>query len=252
MVASAIVHLIAFAVLGRAMEHARVATPPQELPGALESPETAIRLLHPRALGEASEGAMAPRPRPRPAPVSVPSSPPSPITPSTTPTRGVTPTRRVAPPGPAGHAGGTGSSTRSAPERIRGGVDARLWTAPVMPISPERRGYEGSRALLRASLDRVRDSTLVVQRDSQRVVDWVWTDGQMRRWGATPECLYLGRSQRCHHTPPPDRARAWRTFHGLVVGDQMHLIRTERARAIRERADREREKRRPGRGGARP
>ena len=149
----------------------------------------------------------------------------------------------------------------TAAERLRPALrDRRLWA----PVAPEDLALTREQILeldLRAAIREFGDSAAAAEALARRATDWTYTDGEGRKWGVSEGKLHLG-----DITLPlpfsfgvtPDRRdevarRAWEweeLRRGAVTGEIRDSWK-DRARAIRERRDRERRQARPDTTGRR-
>jgi hypothetical protein len=130
-------------------------------------------------------------------------------------------------------------------------VDPRLW-APIDEEYLELTEEERARLLIEGLIQTYNDSLQIAQALSERATDWTFTDDQGRRWGLSPGRLHLGdfsvplpaiatprgriESVLARQFVTDDLARA-------AVTAQIRDTWGERARAIRERLELERQQR---------
>lgn len=133
--------------------------------------------------------------------------------------------------------------------------DPRLW-APLEEDYLELTDEERAQLMLHGMIRNWSDSVAVAAALSDAATDWTYTDDEGRRWGLSPGRLHLGDFS----IPLPfqfsgprtlleDRMYEEWTIRDLTRGAAAQVIRetwAERARAIRERMDAERERRRDG------
>lgn len=139
----------------------------------------------------------------------------------------------------------------TAAERLRPGEgDPRIWR----PVSPERTRLtdeERAELLLYGRLQALNDS-LAAEGELGPNVDWTFTDGQGRRWGVSPGAIHLGGLT----LPLPvfwgggagagdaqealRRQWEWSDIEAGAARASVRETLEERAKAIRERKDRER------------
>src|SRR5690606_5076769 len=118
---------------------------------------------------------------------------------------------------------------------------------------PERSEFEQLRDRLYATIRALADSTMAADEAARRALDWTVRDGSGRRWGFTPEGMYVAgilvplpiRAQ----TPPGRRdefrewQRIWEEIQYQAELGAARQAREQRDEAMRERADRERQER---------
>jgi hypothetical protein len=130
-------------------------------------------------------------------------------------------------------------------------VDPRLW-APIDEEYLDLTDEERARLLIEGLIQTYNDSLAIAQALSERATDWTFTDDQGRRWGLSPGRLHLGdfsvplpaietprgriESALARQFVTDDLARA-------AVTAQIRETWGERARAIRERLELERQQR---------
>ncbi|MFQ5537054.1 MAG: hypothetical protein ACE5GJ_06335 [Gemmatimonadota bacterium] len=151
----------------------------------------------------------------------------------------------------------------TAAERLRPNLrDARLW-APLDPAVTRLTLEQRLELELAGRLEAWRDSVLVAEEAERALTDWTYTDGEGKRWGVSPGKLHLGDVTlplpfEFGVTPGQRDAakrRAWEweeVRRGAITGELRDSWK-ERAKAIRERRDRERResRARPDTSGAR-
>lgn len=139
-------------------------------------------------------------------------------------------------------------------DRLRpGGRDPRLWSVPNKLSDAEKSDVERSIAdRLRA----IEDSVLAVQDNSRRTVDWTLGGTEGNRWGISPDCIHVGGltiplavrigQPKCQSDPMADHTREWNSQKAQadLARARDHL--KEQAKAIRERKDQERAKKKGG------
>ena len=123
--------------------------------------------------------------------------------------------------------------------------DLRLWTVPEAFSSSA--GLEG-RAAAEVRIGVLADSVAAEAEAERRGRDWTYTDAEGRRWGASPDCLHLGVRSLCQVSGRPKWLRDWQFWGWQVEHAKALDLIEERARAIRERADAERARKRAGGG----
>lgn len=156
---------------------------------------------------------------------------------------------RAAPPGPEEAEGEEEEESvgATAAERVRAsGPDVRL----IAPLSDDVVGLSQEQVAeleLRWALESLNDSAAAAAEAARRALDWTFTDSEGKRWGFSPEGIHLG-----DVTLPlpafgaPYDPNAWK---GSIDADLERAAGSaaaretldERAKAIRERKDRERE-----------
>ncbi|MBI4521560.1 MAG: hypothetical protein HY701_12040 [Gemmatimonadetes bacterium] len=176
------------------------------------------------------------RPRPQPEPV---------VSPATGPTTGE-PGVTV---GPATAPGPEAEREPTAADRLRPTLrDPRLWRPTDEAIT---RLTEAERMKIRlyVTLEALGDSMAAEAAAVAASTDWTVTDSEGNRWGVSPGQIHLGKIT----LPLPfgfaqdpatmRRTREWSEIEGAASAAEARAIREERAKAIRERRDREREQR---------
>lgn len=147
---------------------------------------------------------------------------------------------------------GSGAAAPTAAERLRPALqDSRLW-APLdrglNALTPEQR----AELELSGRIAEWQDSLAAAEAAASALTDWTTTDSQGRKWGITPGAIHLGDVTIplpfAFGTPigqrDEARRRAWE-WEELNRGSASGLVREswkDRAKAIRERRDRERAK----------
>jgi hypothetical protein len=130
-------------------------------------------------------------------------------------------------------------------------VDPRLW-APISEEYLELTEEERARLLIEGLIRTYNDSVAIAQALSERATDWTFTDDQGRRWGLSPGRLHLGDFSVPLPTIETPRGRIESALaRGFINDDlaraavtaQIRETWSERARAIRERLELERQQR---------
>ena len=193
--------------------------------------------------------------------IPAPTAPVAPSGPVPTPPPATTDVADAAPDGPApsdvrpddpSDADDDGDDPLTIAERLQPrSVDPRLW-APIDEQYLELTEEERARLLIEGLIQTYNDSLAIAQALSERATDWTFTDDQGRRWGLSPGRLHLGdfsvplpaietprgriESALARQFITDDLARA-------AVTAQIRDTWSERARAIRERLELERQQR---------
>jgi hypothetical protein len=155
--------------------------------------------------------------------------------------------------------GGLVEPGRTAAERLRPDLrDERLW-APVDPDLVELTPKQRLQLDLAVRLEAYRDSARAAAESELDLTDWTYTDGEGRKWGVSEGKIHLGGL-----TLPlpfgfgvnPGRRDAvqyreweWEQLQRQQIEGGVHDSWKERAKAIRERRDRERQQARPDSAG---
>lgn len=160
---------------------------------------------------------------------------------------------------------GSAEEAPTAAERLRPGeADPRIWR-PVSPERSELSDEERARLFLYGKLEALNDS-LAAASELGPNLDWTYTDDEGRRWGISPGALHLGGLT----IPIPSfwgggagagnaqdalrRQWEWSDIEAGAARARVRETLDERAKAIRERKDRERKEKvdtTGGRGGRR-
>lgn len=137
----------------------------------------------------------------------------------------------------------------SAAERLRPREgDPRIW-APLDPAYTELTDTERAALELAGRLQQWNDSVLAVRESEARARDWSFTDSEGRRWGVSSEGVHLGgvtipMGSEFGSPQQRDEARRrqseWTEIERGAVDALRRETLEERARAMRERRDRER------------
>jgi hypothetical protein len=130
-------------------------------------------------------------------------------------------------------------------------IDPRLW-APISEEYLELTEEERARLLIEGLIRTYNDSLAIAQALSERATDWTFTDDQGRRWGLSPGRLHLGDFSVPLPTIETPRGRIESALARQFVTDdlaraavtaQIRETWSDRARAIRERLELERQQR---------
>ena len=148
--------------------------------------------------------------------------------------------------------GAAGTAGLSAADRLRMRVsDPRLWGAPPISSPLPKTPIDAVRERIAADLDAWNDSIAAEAAASARATDWTVKGEDGKRWGISPEGIHLGGvtlpMPGGGFGPPMGRRDEIEERMAIdrEIGDQADRARIrdtfkERARAIRERKDRER------------
>jgi hypothetical protein len=130
-------------------------------------------------------------------------------------------------------------------------IDPRLW-APIDEQYLELSDEERARLLIEGLIQTYNDSLAIAQALSERATDWTFTDDQGRRWGLSPGRLHLGDFSVPLPAIATPRGRVEAALARQFITDdlqraavtaQIRETWSERARAIRERLELERQQR---------
>ena len=171
------------------------------------------------------------------------------------------PARVTVPPGPPvadmTPDAAAGVDRRSYGERIGPRmVDPELWTRPSPLAVPFDRDA-ALRERVAGQLELYNDSVALAQARAARALDWTRTDAEGRRWGISPEGIHLGgfTLPPIDFSPPPGkreeadaRVRDWEEIRRQGDIQEGRQSIEDRARAIRERVERERREKKEGGG----
>jgi hypothetical protein len=237
--ASAVLHLLAVLLYPLLVQRSGLPTGPP-LPAIAPAPQ-GIQVVRIREVADAAEPA---GPEPRPAPEPTPTRPPAEPGADAPPDTPRTPAPAADPATPPG---------LSAAERLRPRVtDPRLWS-----LDPDRAALSREQIAqleLLWSVLALNDSAAAEAARSRALTDWTFTDADGKRWGVADGKIYLGDlaipfpfafgGPLIPGSPAAQRSwmdaeidRAWGAAAARANMD-------ERIRAIRQRLDRERERRR--------
>jgi hypothetical protein len=131
--------------------------------------------------------------------------------------------------------------------------DARLWTMPRR-TNPVTYDAGSARESVNSRLDAWNDSVVPLQKSARRAVDWTYTDSAGKRWGYEPGFVHLGGIRLPYTIEFENTAetaallREWelaRRHAAHAVGRQ---VLGERIKAMRERSEAERARKRGGAG----
>lgn len=130
--------------------------------------------------------------------------------------------------------------------RPRAEGDERIWR-PTDPALLELSPSEIAELRVAGRLQAWADSVAAVREAERRALDWTHTDDQGRRWGVSPEGLHLGDvtlplpSLQSKHAETSRRQYEWGEIERGAADAATRYRQEDRARAIRERRNRERE-----------
>jgi hypothetical protein len=127
---------------------------------------------------------------------------------------------------------------------------AEVWRPHADPHGDVMTPDEVVRARVAAELDAFNDSVAAEAAARARALDWTTTDSEGRRWGVSPGKIHLGGISLplpVEFRPPPGRreeatarVRSWTEIQAQAARVETEATINERARLIRERAERER------------
>lgn len=146
----------------------------------------------------------------------------------------------------AGEPAGERTPTAAELLRPRTEGDERIWR-PTDPALLELSPAEIAELRVAGRLQDWADSVAAVREAERRALDWTHTDDQGRRWGVSPEGLHLGDvtlplpSLESKHAESSRRQYEWGEIERGAADAATRYRQEDRARAIRERRNRERE-----------
>lgn len=160
----------------------------------------------------------------------------------------VRPPARQPEPGAAAPAGEE-EATREAAERLRPPEegDERIWR-PTDPALLELSPTEVAELRAAGRLQEWADSVAAAREAERRALDWTHTDDEGRRWGVSPEGIHLGDLTlpmpslgNTKHAEANEQQYRWAEIQRGAADAGTRYRQEDRARAIRERMNRERE-----------
>lgn len=156
--------------------------------------------------------------------------------------------------------GATDAPVRSPTERLRPELhDRRLWVMPDELPMPEKSDIERVRERVYGRLEELNDSLMMAEDAANRARDWTFTDEDGKRWGISPEGIHLGGITLPRQLVPQlgatnaetaERAREWREINAQADRARVRDRFNERVKAIRERKNQERAKKKNGSSGS--
>jgi hypothetical protein len=146
-------------------------------------------------------------------------------------------------------------------ERLRYRLgSAEVWRPPARPDIEIMTPADVVRTRVAAELQQFNDSIAAVEAARAGAQDWTFTDGEGRRWGITPNRIYLGGDSvkipmQIEFSPHPmvareqrARVRDWTEIQAQAARVETQEVINERLRLIRERAEQERARNSGGAG----